>query len=143
MYANLCFIYYEFSRRRINMKKRMATFIAIIMALTTIFTSGAVYAESADTDVSSAIEEWGAAMKEKYDGTTINVLLASHPSTTAMESMMDEFTELTGIEGCRCAAADINAFDFCSVITYQLTCIFDLSEEISEIFCYCFRSCDI
>lgn len=42
--------------------------------------------------------EWGAAMKERYDGVTINALLASHPSTTAMLEMIDDFTELTGIK---------------------------------------------
>lgn len=42
--------------------------------------------------------EWGAAMKERYGGTTINALLASHPSTTAMLEMIDDFTALTGIK---------------------------------------------
>lgn len=46
----------------------------------------------------TALEEWGAAMKERYDGTTINVLLASHTATDGMLAMVEEFTELTGIK---------------------------------------------
>lgn len=80
------------------MKRKLATFLALIMVMSTMFAACTVHAEDAGEDISAAIEEWGAAMKEKYDGTTINVLLASHPSTTAMETMMEEFTELTGIK---------------------------------------------
>jgi len=46
----------------------------------------------------SALEAWGASVKGELDGATITVLLAAHDSTTAMEQMMDEFTELTGIK---------------------------------------------
>lgn len=45
----------------------------------------------------SELAEWGAAMKERFDGTTIVALLAAHDSTTAMLDMIDEFTQLTGI----------------------------------------------
>ena len=47
---------------------------------------------------SSELQAWGDAMKEKYGGTTINVLLASHTATDGMLAMVDEFTQLTGIE---------------------------------------------
>ena len=47
---------------------------------------------------SSELQAWGGAMKEKYGGTTINVLLASHTATDGMLAMVDEFTQLTGIE---------------------------------------------
>ncbi len=44
------------------------------------------------------MEAWGAALKEEYDGTTITVAMASHPSTEAFKTMNDEFTALTGIK---------------------------------------------
>ncbi len=44
------------------------------------------------------LEQWGASVKEKLNGTTITALLASHDATTAMETMIDEFTDLTGIK---------------------------------------------
>ena len=47
---------------------------------------------------SSELQAWGDAMKENYGGTTINVLLASHTATDGMLAMVDEFTQLTGIE---------------------------------------------
>ena len=50
--------------------------------------------EDADT---STLEGWGEAIKASQEGTTITALLASHDSTTAMTEMIDEFTELTGI----------------------------------------------
>ncbi len=94
----------------------MKKFIASILALTMILgmMTGCGAAEKAESTTAAAaptenapaatpeertaLEEWGAAMKESYGGTTINALLASHPSTTAMLEMIDEFTELTGIE---------------------------------------------
>ncbi len=54
--------------------------------------------ESASAGEADALEQWGKTMQEQYGGTTINALLASHPSTTAMLEMIDEFTQLTGIE---------------------------------------------
>lgn len=53
--------------------------------------------ETAAADL-TALEEWGKAMKERYDGTAINVLLASHTATDGMLAMVDEFTALTGIK---------------------------------------------
>lgn len=49
-------------------------------------------------DDAGALAPWGASVKAELDGTTITALLASHDSTTAMEQMMGEFTELTGIK---------------------------------------------
>ncbi|MFV0452118.1 MAG: extracellular solute-binding protein, partial [Propioniciclava sp.] len=45
----------------------------------------------------STLESWGAAMKERYDGTSITVAMAAHPSTDAFKTMEQEFTDLTGI----------------------------------------------
>lgn len=53
--------------------------------------------ETAAADL-TALEVWGKAMKERYDGTAINVLLASHTATDGMLAMVDEFTALTGIK---------------------------------------------
>ncbi|MFV0407451.1 MAG: ABC transporter substrate-binding protein [Propioniciclava sp.] len=45
----------------------------------------------------STLESWGEAMKGRYDGTTITVAMAAHPSTDAFQTMEQEFTDLTGI----------------------------------------------
>jgi len=47
------------------MKRKLATFLALVMAMSTVFAACTVHAEEAGDDVSAAIEEWGAAMKEK------------------------------------------------------------------------------
>lgn len=46
----------------------------------------------------SELQQWGDAMKERYGGSTINVLLASHTATDGMLALIDEFTALTGIK---------------------------------------------
>ena len=46
----------------------------------------------------STLAAWGQAMKSQFDGTTITVAMASHPSTEAMRTMVAEFTTLTGIK---------------------------------------------
>jgi hypothetical protein len=46
----------------------------------------------------STLAGWGAAAKAKFDGQTITVAMASHPSTDAFRSMEREFTNLTGIK---------------------------------------------
>ena len=70
--------------------KRLLT-IALTLALLLVGT--AAFAE-ADT---STLEGWGSAIKAQSDGKTITVAMASHPSTEAFQTMVDEFTELTGI----------------------------------------------
>ena len=47
---------------------------------------------------SASMDDWGAKVKGKYDGTTITVAMASHPSTEAFKTMANEFTQLTGIK---------------------------------------------
>ncbi len=44
------------------------------------------------------LASWGKAMKDKYDGQTVTVAMASHPSTDAFRTMEKEFTDLTGIK---------------------------------------------
>lgn len=44
-----------------------------------------------------ALASWGAQMKERYGGTTITCMLASHDATSALQTMIDDFTALTGI----------------------------------------------
>jgi multiple sugar transport system substrate-binding protein/sorbitol/mannitol transport system substrate-binding protein len=46
----------------------------------------------------STLANWGAAAKTAFNGQTITVAMASHPSTEAIRSMEREFTELTGIK---------------------------------------------
>lgn len=80
------------------MRKRSFKMVALLMsAFMTAGMAQAAMAGSAETDLST-LESWGAAMKEKYDGTKITVAMASHPSTDAFQEMVDEFTELTGID---------------------------------------------
>jgi multiple sugar transport system substrate-binding protein len=45
----------------------------------------------------STLEGWGSAIKAQSDGKTITVAMAAHPSTEAFQTMVDEFTALTGI----------------------------------------------
>jgi len=49
-------------------------------------------------DVDPAVEEWAAGVKETLGGTSITIAAQTHPSTSAMQRMTDQFTELTGIE---------------------------------------------
>lgn len=46
----------------------------------------------------SSVDSWGQAMKSRFDGQTITVAMATHPSTDAMKKMESEFTNLTGIK---------------------------------------------
>jgi len=53
---------------------------------------GAV-AQSGDADV----DAWLAGIKAQHSGTTINMLMASHPSTTAYQETIKPFEEATGV----------------------------------------------
>ncbi|MEI6156849.1 MAG: sugar ABC transporter substrate-binding protein [Atribacterota bacterium] len=44
------------------------------------------------------VATWANMIKEKYDGTTITCAFVPHPTTDAMQGMVDEFTQLTGIK---------------------------------------------
>jgi multiple sugar transport system substrate-binding protein/sorbitol/mannitol transport system substrate-binding protein len=46
----------------------------------------------------STLAGWGAAVKSRFNGQTITVAMASHPSTDAFRTMEREFTNLTGIK---------------------------------------------
>lgn len=72
------------------MKKIVALLLCIVMLVASV----SVFA---DEDIST-LEGWGSAIKAKYDGTTITVAMAAHPSTEAFKTMADEFTALTGIK---------------------------------------------
>jgi multiple sugar transport system substrate-binding protein/sorbitol/mannitol transport system substrate-binding protein len=50
----------------------------------------------ANADIST-LQSWGEAMKARFDGSSITVAMASHPSTDAFKAMEAEFTSLTGI----------------------------------------------
>jgi len=51
----------------------------------------------ADADMST-VEGWGEAIRAQFGGTEINVAMASHPGTEAMQfAMSDDFTNLTGL----------------------------------------------
>lgn len=50
------------------------------------------------TVMASSIEDWAKEIKAKYNGTTITVAFASHPSTSAFQAMTPEFEKLTGIK---------------------------------------------
>jgi len=59
--------------------------------------SGSSAATTSESTDISTLQKWGDAVKAKYDGKTITVAMASHPSTDAFKTMEDEFTKLTGI----------------------------------------------
>ena len=93
------------------MKKIIAMILALTLALSLVAcgsSSAPATTEAPKQEVAAPtateavaddpVAQWGAAMKEKYDGTTINVLLASHTATDGMMALVDEFTELTGIK---------------------------------------------
>lgn len=94
------------------MKKIIALIMALVLALGLVACGGsaapaASEAPKQEADAPAApaapaaddpVAQWGADMKEKYGGTTINVLLASHAATDGMMALADEFTELTGIK---------------------------------------------
>lgn len=46
----------------------------------------------------TTLEDWAKAVKAKFNGTTITVAFASHPSTEAFQKMTPEFEKLTGIK---------------------------------------------
>lgn len=73
------------------MKKHVTGLLVVVLLL------GLLTAGASATDISTP-EAWGAAMKEAYGGTTINVAMAAHPSTDAFKTMENEFTALTGIK---------------------------------------------
>lgn len=68
-------------------------FISLALCLAMLVSVTGVLAES-DT---VSLEDWGAKIKAQYDGQTITVAMAAHPSTEAFKTMADEFTALTGI----------------------------------------------
>lgn len=72
------------------MKRFLSVLLSLILVLSLPVLASAE-APSAD------LAAWGASIKAKLGGTTITALLASHDSTTAMQQMIDEFTQLTGI----------------------------------------------
>lgn len=72
------------------MKRLLALVLSVMM-----LASCSAWAVAED---SSTVADWGAAMKEKYDGSQITVAMASHPSTEAFQAMVDDFTALTGIQ---------------------------------------------
>ena len=69
----------------------MKKLLALVLAL--LLVCGAALAEA---DIST-LEGWGKAIKAQSDGKTITVAMAAHPSTEAFQTMVGEFTELTGI----------------------------------------------
>lgn len=87
------------------MRKRMSALLAVLLCLAMVLGmaacnntgDGSSTSDSGEPVDISTLAKWGEAMKAKYDGTTITAAMASHPSTTAFQDMVDEFTELTGI----------------------------------------------
>ena len=49
-------------------------------------------------EVPADVATWANMIKGKYDGTTITCAFVPHPTTDAMQAMVDEFTQLTGIK---------------------------------------------
>ena len=71
----------------------MKRITSLILALVMAFCVSLSFAEATPT-----VADWAAGLKEKYDGTTITLAMASHPSTEAFQTMVGDFTNLTGIK---------------------------------------------
>jgi multiple sugar transport system substrate-binding protein len=65
----------------------------IVLAVVLSFASMTAIA----ADLPEDVQKWCDMIKERYGGTTITVSMGTHPSTDAFRKMVDEFTELTGI----------------------------------------------
>lgn len=52
----------------------------------------------ASAELPPEVASWVNMVKEKYDGTIITCAFCPHPTTDAMQAMVDEFTKLTGIK---------------------------------------------
>lgn len=68
-------------------------FISLALCLAMMLTVTSVSAEGNAV----SLQDWGAGIKAQYEGQTITVAMAAHPSTEAFKTMADEFTALTGI----------------------------------------------
>lgn len=79
------------------MKMRNMKAAALLMSATLSVGMPVTALAEGSSDLSS-LEGWGTSVKEQFDGTTITVAMASHPSTDAFMEMSDEFTDLTGID---------------------------------------------
>jgi len=71
------------------MRKLMLLLIVLVVLATVSF----AYAE-----VPADVATWANMIKGKYDNTTITCAFVPHPTTDAMQAMVDEFTQLTGIK---------------------------------------------
>jgi multiple sugar transport system substrate-binding protein len=89
------------------MKKRLVGFITLAVFVIMLFAGcsggGAPKVDStqnkgdvANYDVNN-IEEWAKAIKAQYDGTSVKIAAATHPSINAFKKMTPEFEKMTGI----------------------------------------------
>jgi multiple sugar transport system substrate-binding protein/sorbitol/mannitol transport system substrate-binding protein len=84
------------------MKKHAVCVILIVLLVSGFaFAGGAKQPAGSGTlegqDIST-LASWGTAAKAAFNGQTITVAMAAHPSTDAFRSMEKEFTDLTGIK---------------------------------------------
>ena len=82
------------------MKKRKFWFfvtVLVVLLPAICFGGGKQASSEAPVSASGPVGEWAAAVKAKNNGARITALLAAHPSTSAVMTMIDEFTALTGI----------------------------------------------
>jgi len=70
--------------------KRKTLLILTVFVLSFILALGTGYADDLDS--------WGERIREEHEGTSITLAVGQHPSTDAYQQMVDDFTELTGIE---------------------------------------------
>ncbi|MFW5985958.1 MAG: ABC transporter substrate-binding protein [Halanaerobiales bacterium] len=74
--------------------KKSLLFTGVFMLILIFTLTGSIFA----ADHPAEVQEWAEQVKDEHGGTTITVSMGTHPSTEAMREMVDEFTEMTGIE---------------------------------------------
>ena len=72
------------------LKQKSSLIIAVVVIMSLLVVAGTSSAEG--------IESWAEEVRANHEGDSITVAMASHPSTEAYQEMVEEFTELTGIE---------------------------------------------
>ena len=80
-------------------KRKIWLFVLMLAILVTAisFAGGRREAEPARLDVGGPVGEWADAVRANTRGARITALLAAHPSTSAILTMIDDFTAKTGI----------------------------------------------
>lgn len=70
--------------------------LVIVLSCVALLFAGVVWSVAAE-ELPPEVSNWVNGVKEKLGGTTITCAFCPHPTTDAMQAMIDEFSQLTGI----------------------------------------------